>query len=170
LSANAAPSYAIAAQKDGDDEIIRLYDQTSGRTVWTQKVHVHHYVAWSWDHRAICIGVYTEDCGDPSLLVWRENHPQALIAYGDDYLLDGMAWSPDSRRVLIRTGFSGASDVDMGTLRSLDTRNNEISTMTPERGVRRMCWASPDEVLFWDASIEDSTIIVDTKPGVWSPP
>lgn len=170
LSANAAPSYEIAAKQDGDNEIIRLYDRTSGRTVWTQQVHDHHYVVWSRDHRAICIGVYAGEYAEPSLLVWRENHPQVVVAYGDDYLLDGMAWSPDSNRVLIRTGFSGASDVDMGTLRSLDTRNNEISTLTPEGGVRRMCWASSDEVLYWDASIEDSTITIDTKPGVWSPP
>ena len=166
----ANPSYAFSVKKQSKDELLRLYDQTSGRTIWTQRVADHWNISWSRDRRAICVGV-TSLANEPSVLVWQVNHPVKIFAYEDDYLLRGTIWAPDAKHVLFRTGSSGDSDVDFGNLHSINMHTYKVSTLKPKVFVRRALWADSQKVLYWNGHIVGGTkIAIDKRAHSWTVP
>lgn len=173
LTTMTAPSFAAnhiytySIKKQGDGELIHFYDHTAKRTVWTRKVHDHSFIGWAKDHQAILIGVTTLTF-KPSILVWSHDRPPSIYDYGDDYMLSGIEWSADSKRVLFRTGFSGDVDVDLGSVRCLNLQTHRISSKS--KGVREMAWADSRKVLYWEGSLEDSHVVIDKKPHLWLPP
>ena len=164
-------SYAFSVKVVSPDEleVLRLYDQTSGRTIWTRKVYNHSYIGWSRDRQGLCVGVTTVD-NEPSILVWHVDRPVEIVSYDDDYMLEGIVWSPDSKHVLFRTGFSGACDMDEGTLRCLNVRNCEISTLNLKLEIHRMLWADSHKVLYWRGCVSDGKVDEDKNPSIWRVP
>lgn len=120
------PTYALQKRTPPSaDTTIRVYDSTTGRTVWRHRFPGYGRITWAKDRRAVAF----ETGISPNLkarhqhyegfqiVTWRARERIRFWAHypftRDDYVEDFL-WSPDDTCLLFRTGGSGESDLDMG--------------------------------------------------------
>ncbi len=96
---------------------IWLRDGLASKTLWKRTLSYHfdpkEDIVWSKDHKAVVVSQV------PDYFVWREGYRLRHFAAPSDYTM-GFAWSPDNRRLLVRSDGSGASDTDEGGLYCLE--------------------------------------------------
>ena len=96
---------------------IWLRDGLANKTLWKRTLSYHfdpkEDIVWSKDHKAVVVSQV------PDYFVWREGYRLRHFAAPSDYMM-GFAWSPDNRRLLVRSDGSGASDLDEGGLYCLE--------------------------------------------------
>ena len=124
-----------AAKRGSSFRIVSLHDEMLGRDLWTREM-LYPEITWSKDGRAVAVEDVTH------FLVWREG--QHLRNFGVprkwDYTM-GCLWSPDNKRLLVRFGLSGMSDVDAGRLFCLKLGRGKTYKYSHVAGaVRTMKW------------------------------
>lgn len=134
-----------------------LWDRQKKRVLW--KRHMDSFSAeggvhWSQDRRALAI-----EGGIPSqwrFLVWREGYRlrDFGVPGGDDYTM-GCAWSPDNRRLLVRSGSSGDSTADIGALYCLRLKSWPNYKYFNLGSARDFKWKNRKTVVFWDVDFDD---------------
>ncbi|MBW3637745.1 MAG: hypothetical protein KY445_14965 [Armatimonadetes bacterium] len=156
---------------------IRLWDKKTKRILWTRaRVENQLYdIQWSKDRRAVAVGYFSPNSDDFQILIWREGYRLRTFAIpgGVDYSM-GMVWSPDKRRLLIRGGGSGSSDVDAGPLYCLTLGRwpyyRVDSIPFSDGGVRTMTWKDKRTVLYKELVLDANGSKVLIKPRVWRVP
>jgi WD40 repeat protein len=152
----------------GAGKTLNLWDAETGRTIHTLRGAGSPFtsVAWSPDGRSIVSGA-----SDRTVVIWGADKRQEALSFGDNparqdggdrgMVIDsvkGMAWSPDSKRIV-----SGDYVVGAGTLRVWDAENGKVTRTLqrqPRWAVSGVAW-SPDgkriasatalKVTVWDA-------------------
>jgi Tol biopolymer transport system component len=139
--------------------LTRLTHKGTGRTIWTKSGLFRQgvYPQWSPDHKAVVITYLGPHRWE--FLTWREGRQlRRITGLGDyDYSI-GMKWSPDSRKLLFRTGGSAASDVGpegAGPLYFVDlTRGNSLRAKFVHEYVYKMKWHNSKTIAFWPVNYE----------------
>jgi hypothetical protein len=114
-------SYKLEIRKDKndpDDNIARLINVKTGRTVWTCPTQVNAEIVWSKNRRALAIE------GEPrEIYVWVEGYRlRNFFLPGSADGLFGWAWSADNRTLLLRTTKSGDRISGEGSLYCMQLR------------------------------------------------
>ena len=131
------------AKRDSSFKVVSLRDETLGRNLWTREM-LYPKITWSQNKRAVAVEDITH------FLVWREGQP--LRDFGVprnwDYTM-GCLWSPDNKRLLVRFGLSGMSDVDAGRLFCLKLGRGKSYNYAHIAGtVREMKWRDRETVSY----------------------
>ena len=94
-----------------------LRDELASKTLWKRTLKddfdPKKDVLWSKNRKAVALSRTTD------YFVWREGYRLRHFGAPSDYTM-GFAWSPDNRRLLVRSDGSGASDGDEGGLYCLE--------------------------------------------------
>lgn len=157
----------------GQGHDLSLWDRTRRRVLWKRRINHEYYTrTWSKDGRALAVGI------SPGLLnhwplrapvlVWRENYRVRLYQVPGEYTM-GFAWSPDNRRLLIRSGGSGCSDMDLGGVYCLELRRwpRYKCVLISDVLVRRFEWKNRKTAIYW--TVDDNTGKLK-KPRLWHAP
>ena len=107
--------------------IVEVYERHARKIVWRQFFRGGcDDVIWSRDHRTVVFTTASDKPAKPAhirvgfkLVVWRAGERTKIISNQDcerfDYIED-FYWSLDNQHLMIRTGSSGAADIDEGVL------------------------------------------------------
>lgn len=142
--------------------VASLRDKKLNRILWTRKIY-NPQVTWSKDKRAVAV----EDSG--RFLVWREGYRlrDFAVSGGYDYSM-GCSWSPDNKRLLIRFGMSGMSDVDAGRLFCLTLGRGRTYKYSHVAGsVREMKWRDNRTVLYRVFSFNNDGVGTVSRQYKW---
>lgn len=151
----------------------RLWDRARGRVLWKRRIKDGYEAIWAANGRAVAV------LGGRSIFVWRENYRlrDFKLPGGCDYLMDYPLWSSDNRRLLLRVGASGDSDVDAGPLYCLRLERwphyKYYSAPTPADGIygiRKMMWKNRNTAIFWRLDMSDDGTDHLSKPQLWRVP
>ena len=140
-------------------QVVSLRDNTLNRNLWTRELS-DPKVTWSKDKRALAVEDITH------FLVWSEGQP--LRDFGVpgnwDYTM-GCLWSPDNKRLLIRFGLSGMTDVDAGRLFCLKLGRAKSYNYSHVAGVvRQMKWSGNKTVSY---RVLDEALTLSPKWHQW---
>ncbi len=161
--------YHLTTTRQGELQIVRLYNRHNGRLVWQRTFRyawLHPpFLGWSSDHHALAFLVKDHHNmrihpGGSTLLtpdmfrifVWRAGERPQLIAHRallqTEY--DGaydFQWSPDDSRLAFRAEGSGDLDAGIGRTCCLDPATGRIRE--GPWGVRRMRWVGRHRIRYW---------------------
>jgi hypothetical protein len=151
--------YALVVRDQSSGYVLRLYERKTERTIWQEQVlgygtFENRTLGWSKDGRALALPVQRSHKPEESILIWREHHDLYFYPRNTkhDYELDLFVWSPDNRKVLYRSGSSGAGIVDLGELYCLDTEKRKNYRI--DRRVHKMMWTGPRTVQYWQGDYD----------------
>ena len=147
------------AKRDSSFKVVSLRDKTLKRNLWTRELS-DPKITWSKNKRAVVVEDITH------FLVWREG--QSLRDFGVptkwDYTM-GCLWSPDNKRLLIRFGLSGMSDVDAGRLFCLKLGHGKTYNYSHVAGaVREIKWRDSKTVSY---RVLDENLTLSPKWYQW---
>jgi hypothetical protein len=174
--AEASPRYILRSRtfympaNSGDEWDIWLWDRKRKRVVWKRRLDSYdpkEGVHWSKDRRALAI-----ECGIPHrlrVLVWREGYRLRDFGVpGDNDYTMGCAWSSDNRRLLVRAGYSGAVDINVGRLYCFKLERWPYYTIYKLGWARRFAWKSRKTAMYW--GVESGTLATLRTPHLWYAP
>ena len=132
-----------------------LWDSKRKRVLWKRRLDNFNPLAdkesvhWSKDRRALAIDCLAESGWQ--VLVWREGYRLRDFGVpGDwDYTM-GCAWSPDNRRLLVRCGSSGDTDIDIGKLYCLQLQAWPRYKVFKLGIAREFKWKNRKTAVFWN--------------------
>ena len=119
-------------QIGNDDDIkaiiVRVYEQRTGKILWSRTFDYLQATAWSKDHKSLALA------GSPfGIVAWRAGKRTKIYSLGFREVQDGfldVQWSPHARFLSFLNWRSGGWDLHAGELWVIDTRTGKISQLT----------------------------------------
>jgi hypothetical protein len=144
------------------DAWLRLCERKTGRTLWRVRLAQVERIGWSEDGRALAIfdrGLDQPNNDDHRRVVWRAGEPVRILDRPPriaDIVLD-MLWSPDRRRVLIRsTDIMGMAGEDVGDIYCVDAERHRTRCVEGVHSASRIQWLGPRRFRYWDYDLRTS--------------
>ena len=146
--AKQAYTYALQDNKIGDSgkALVWVYNQQTGKMVWSRTVSELTGKAWSKAHRSLVIYVYPG-----TIILWRAGHRTKTYTLTSDESEDGfleMVWSPHSRFVSFLNWTSGGETLHCGRLWVLDTWTGRKIHLHNWQAIGEFSWVGERRIIY----------------------
>lgn len=165
LAAKENALYILQNTHAAQFDVLRLINTKTKRVLWTGHARADSWRKIQWSKNKRCVAVALDF---PFFLVWREGFNPHLFRFAFDAdWIEGFDWSPDNRRLLIRSDGSGG-DVSLYSGISC-LKINQRKQYWVSVG-EKVSWSSPKNVVYWQPSNIKDQDHYSKRRRVWYSP